>query len=415
MSILDIKEPHMDFDLSEQDWAEAEEALRGKPNGTKFDKYPTEPKNNFKSKWILLRKHSFIIIDEIIYALSKKLDFQNNTRYGQPLIKNGLKRTGEIVDIAIESTSTETELAKSQQVKTQESLYSSRVIRTQLGMHMTFPKPIGRIQTNQKVYTILESREAFLCDQLSHSKPALSSIQKRILSLRICLLIKYLHDKKNIVHNNIQTKNFVTKIDGHYMALQAIHFTFSEQNKNLHKTVNGSLLGTLGFMSNEIFYNQAYSFSSDIFSLAIMLIFQCDVSCNNLHISHYHRYVDSAQKSYSIGEWLNPIEWMNQEKIIMNPELKTILFGMLNVNPVMRTSINHLIKYLCEQLVQEKNLESDLKTEFNKYLAALKPAPAVIFSPFQIKDLSPQTRQNLFIKPEPDMPLIHQKFFANQL
>lgn len=381
-----VEEQQMDVDLSEQDWRDAEEALSGKPSGTKFDKYPSEPKNNFKAKWLLLRKLSFITINETIYALLKGSDFESVIPIDQIIIKKGLSRKGLLVDIMIQSTSPETEVFKSKQNKIQESFFP-RAVRTQPGMKMHFPEPIGTIQTNQKVYTVLQSHEGLLSDQMNKR---LSPTQKKILSLRACLFVKNLHEKRNIIHKNIQTKNFVAKIDGHYIALQAFHY----------QAADNALLGTLGFISPEVFYHRDYSFYSDIFSLAIMLLFQCDVTANNLPIVHFHHYINSVLNENSQEKWLNPITWINQQNIQIGTELKNILFGMLTPQPFKRTSINHLIKYLCEELVQDMNVETDLKQEFGCYLTALKPPTALIFSPFQTKDLSPERRQNIFKKEE---------------
>ena len=308
----------------------------------------------------------------------------------QILIKKGCTRSGEIFDIMVQSTSPEIEHSKNRQLKTQEALFHARGIRTQSGMKMHFPQPIGTIQVTHKIYTVLKSKEKKLSDKLNINNQTLSPTQKKILSLRVCLVIKQLHEKRNIIHKNIQANTFMAKIDGHYIALQTFNY----------QTSNGFHLGTPGFISHEIFYHKNYSFSSDIFSLAIMLLFQCDVTTTNLHFLHFHHYINSVVSSFSKRKWLDPIAWMNHQNIVIEPELKDILFGMLGTNPFLRTSINHLIKYLCEQLVQDMNIETDLRQEFSQYLGDLKPPPTLIFSPFQIKDLFAEARKNIFIAAE---------------
>ena len=64
----------MTFFVPQADWDDAIVELKGQPSGTKLDKYPFEPSKNFKAKWIQLRKRSFVILDEVIYALSNKED-----------------------------------------------------------------------------------------------------------------------------------------------------------------------------------------------------------------------------------------------------------------------------------------------------------------------------------------------------
>lgn len=65
----------MTFYVSQSEWDEANQELKGKPDGTKLDKYPFQPKKNFKAKWLQLRTHSFVILNKVIYALSNKEDF----------------------------------------------------------------------------------------------------------------------------------------------------------------------------------------------------------------------------------------------------------------------------------------------------------------------------------------------------
>ncbi len=65
----------MTFYVSQSEWDEANQELKGKPDGTKLDKYPFQPTENFKAKWLQLRTHSFVILNKVIYALSNKEDF----------------------------------------------------------------------------------------------------------------------------------------------------------------------------------------------------------------------------------------------------------------------------------------------------------------------------------------------------
>lgn len=382
MIISITKGQFMDFDLTEQDWIRAEENLRGQPNGTKLDKYPTNPKDNTKVKWILFSKCSFIIIDEVIYAISKQ-----KKAHEQTLIKKGLTRDGYIFDILIKDASSQQQVYKNEQTKTYEGVFP-QAIRIQPGMKITLPEPYGTLQTNQKIYTVMKSNALCLSHFLNDNR-RLSNTQKKILSLRICLFIKDWHKITLVPHKNIQAKHFDVKINGNYIVAIPITPFVAEQNNVIANKKYYTRVP--GFISNEIFYNESYTLSSDYFSLAIMLLFQCDVTGNNIHELYFNRYIESAWHHCTKRLWLNPIEWLIHENVPIEPELKSILFGMLNIQPFLRNSVNHIIKYLCNELITKHKLEPDLKEEFENYLEDLQPPRTLIFSPFQISDVCTKT------------------------
>lgn len=86
------------------------------------------------------------------------------------------------------------------------------------------------------------------------------------------------------------------------------------------------------------------------------------------------------------------------KKIKIDHELKNILFGMLHPNVGQRTGINHLIVYLCENLLLKNDLTPELIKECESLICRFKPAsPKVIFNAFQLPSIfSPTELNHLF-------------------
>lgn len=335
----------MTFQLSEQDWLDAKEALTGKPNGTKLSKYPSESldSNATKIKWLKLRNHAFVIIDNIIYALSNNTSFMPTLK-NNIVLKKGVTLEGKEVRIMKKYPDTKPQLSFNSATQTQKNIYT--VIAP-----LTFAPIFPAIKN-------------------------LTPTQKRILSLRACIFIGNL-SKLNIVHGKIKAENFVAHINGNNITLNSVNPCFSYLiADNLSGFQNVKYLGI-----------EKYSVSSDAFSLALMLLFEFDINCSQIPFLHSRKYREDFSKVPSAQQFLYLVKWIEEVNMQIEPKLKNILLNMLKPPHLQKPLISQLILYLCEILSQDNNIDFNLNNEVNFLITQYKPRAPLIFTPFLLPDL----------------------------
>lgn len=397
----------MTYELSKQDWQDAEEALTGKPNGTTLSKYPIEPHatNARKIKWIPIRKHTFVIINEVIYALSNKDHFkplkEENFTFKKGLTKHGLE---VIIQIESPLDLNQTAMPNKNFTPNQSGIvdlfgFEEKILKSISHLAIQPKNYEQPLYPKSRIFTVIKDPSAPL-KKAMHANQTLSPTQKMIYSLRICLLMQELHDQ-GFLYKNITAANFSAEIQHHNMQVKFNNFLFCQHPDNTSYSHDKILATTtlVGFCSPEVLSSQHFTVYSEYFSLAIMLLFQIDITGENIPEHHFDKYIEAACHLYSSkDQWMNPIEWIKNKKIKIDHELKNILFGMLHPNVGQRTGINHLIVYLCENLLLKNDLTPELIKECESLICRFKPAsPKVIFNAFQLPSIfSPTELNHLF-------------------
>ncbi len=398
----------MTYEMSPEDWEDAKEALEGKPNGTTLSKYPiergrTEP---YKVKWLQLRKHTVVIIDGVLYALSKKEDCRPLVQ-GNLTFREGLSQQGKKVVIQIKNLYPKSDffIEPIKKETNNTDSFGFREKNFNAVNHLRIPsKEYGKpIFPKQKVYSLVNMPSRELIESLQKNQ-TLSPLQKKIASLRICLLMQELHDK-GVLYRNITADNFDLTIDNLDIQAKFTNLMFCHFADNKHTSLMLDWPKLMGFMSPEMYSNQCFTVFSDYFSLAIMLFFQIDISGKDIPRLYFDKYINEVCKTYESSKSLiNPIEWIKSNKIDIEPELKEILFGMLHPNTGERKGINHLIVYLCEKLLFQPEIKSKLREELESLIHRFKPVrPTLIFSPFQVPDIFASQKGYPFSPYEPNL------------
>lgn len=382
--------------MSLDDWKDAEEALIGKPNGTTLSKYPTEPNRTepHKIKWLQLRKHTVVIIDGMLYALSKKEDCRPLIQ-GNLIFRKGLSQYGKEVIIQIKDLHPQENTFKENLIKKTNDMvdafgFCEKTLATINHLRTPAKEYEKAIFPKQRIYSLVKNPSKKIVQSLDKNQ-ILSPTQKMIASLRICLLMQELHSK-GVLYRNIMAENFALTINDQDIQAKFTNFMFCHSPESKPAFFNSLMLDwikLIGFIGPEMYSQQNFTVFSDYFSLAVMLFFQIDITGNNIPDLYFNKYIDAACQAYELqGKLINPIEWIEINKIEIESELKEILFSMLHPYPGERKSIHHLITYLCEKLLLNKEINMQLKQELELLLNKYKPfPPTMIFSPFQMPDI----------------------------
>lgn len=351
----------MTFNLSENDWRLANDALAGKESGTKYDKFDIDAVGS-KLRNQSARPHSFIIIEGVIYALSNRQTYI--PAFGKRcVVKKGMTAEGKIVGIRIENSELKDTTTNAHRASVINKLFIAQGLRRALRfMRITVgprENPKAIIVTQKKLYTVMEWRGECLFDIVMRNLDKFTDTQKQLLSLRLCLLIKSLH-AEGIVHGDLKTENITGKVEGLDIELYAVDFDFSKILNQGQDHVKGKPRGTPGYLSPEVAFESRWSYSSDMYALGIMLLFMSDVTCTNMTV-FYRMYIDEVCKKEIRVQLEDPLPWLNLRTI--EPELKGILKGMLTYDHSERTNSTAMIIYLCTQLLNNRDIQGDLRTE----------------------------------------------------
>ncbi len=424
----------MTFQLTEQDWADAEAFLTGKPHGTKLSKYPKEydPITPYKIKWLQLRKHSFVIIDNVIYAQSNKESFRPIVE-GDAIYKKGLTKRGKEViikkvdhaidklqqdfnNIQIDTKEYQADLLVNfNTCFLQKKISIENFVQNLDNIYIKEEKYQKELSESFSIYSIVSHPSKSLVHKFANRNQPLSATQKLIYSLRVCLLMQKLHDE-NIIYKVIKEENFSSTIEDHQIDVKFNNFMFARflEHKEKPRTTVLDWAGLIGYLSPEAASKEIFSVFSDIYSLAIMLIFQCDITNKNIPAQHYKQYIKDACTLFEAGLWLDPIKWIKKQNIKIEPDLEKILFGMLDPYAGKRVGINYLIVHLCEKLIRDETISYELQQEFNSLVNQYKPRnfykrhPTLLFSsPFDksLPDIFAQIRPKLIPNQNTDEPL----------
>ena len=175
--------------------------------------------------------------------------------------------------------------------------------------------------------------------------------EERIISwfLEICEAIKYLH-QRHIIHRDLKPLNIFLTIDN---KIKLGDFGLSKV-LNSSKELIKSNVGTIIYMSPEIIKDDYYSFSSDIWSLGIILFELCLLKNPLIHLNEL-----SIIKQYILyGDFE---ELINQKKIrnIYSERTCDLIKKILVKNPVDRPTIDTIIQ-------ECKGILYDLKSKKNQ-------------------------------------------------
>ena len=355
---------------SEQAWLLAEQHLLGKPSGTKFEKVARDPKTGVKDRSQRLAEHSFVIINNVIYALGEVIG-----EGGASIVKKGMSKDGTIIAIKIEDSKIED--SKLQDEKSdafmagvKNKLILGQGLRT-ASKPMRIKLPIANkiIQTCRKRYTAMQWRgTASLIEQLEKAD-ILTPTQKLMLCLRSCLLVNELAEQ-GIVHADIKAENIMAKINGHDIQLNIVDFAFAKLLKdNKNHVIGEKQSGSPGFVCMEVLTENRYSSLSDTFALAAMLVFQLDIFCKSIPYNEGIDYFTAAEKKLLIS--FDPMTWFDANvKHAVDPELKAILKRMLAPEHQKREGANDMIIALCNKLESDPALEEKYKQEMRLIRAA---------------------------------------------
>ena len=178
--------------------------------------------------------------------------------------------------------------------------------------------------------------------------------EEKIISwfLEICEAIKYLH-QRHIIHRDLKPLNIFLTIDNN---IKLGDFGLSKV-LNSSKELIKSNVGTLIYMSPEIIKDDYYSFSSDIWSLGIILFELCLLKNPLIHLNEL-----SIIKQYILyGDFE---ELINQKKIrnIYSERTCDLIKKILVKNPVDRPTIDTIIQECKGILYDFKSKKKHLHT-----------------------------------------------------
>ena len=152
----------------------------------------------------------------------------------------------------------------------------------------------------------------------------------------IASALKFCHEEKHIMHRDIKPENILLTKDNH---TKIADFGIA---KNLQKAkVAKTIIGDMDYISPEIMRKEAYTYSTDIWSLGILIYELC--------------LLEHPQKKYR----LNNIKYMNGEIPELNDkdyskELSDLIKRMLNVKPDKRPTAAEILE-ICETLLKKGN------------------------------------------------------------
>lgn len=354
----------MTFHLTDQDWLAAEAALKGKPSGTKYEKYPREAVSGKKDKKVKIVSHSFLIIDNVIYALANSAE-DPPEEGGASVVKQGMTKDGKLVAIKINSADMEDMQSDSMQASIKNNLFIGQGVRVAPQMHIKLRLANKTIKTQQKRYTVMEWRGKSLISQIESKDYLITNTQKWLIGLRACLLVEKLH-KDRIIHGDLKAENLTARIQGNDIELKVVDFEYAKvlaEGESFY--ISSKAKGSVGFFSPEILSECRFSYLSETYALAIMLLFQIDVACKEINFEFFNNYNDDAFDNLRLGRVIDPMDWltplMNDNP--MDEALEQIFIKMLAKDVSQRIGSEQMIGYLCDQLLSDKSLDQGLVAE----------------------------------------------------
>ena len=144
--------------------------------------------------------------------------------------------------------------------------------------------------------------------------------------IEICKGVKYCHER-TIIHRDLKPENIFLTKDNH---VKIGDFGISKMLGKL-KTTN-TAIGTSNYMSPEAYYGKNYTFSTDIWSLGILLYELCllEHPMDKYHLKLKTEYLEGK------------IPKLNDKKY--SQKLSDLIEKMLNVDPTKRPTIDEIIK-----------------------------------------------------------------------
>jgi serine/threonine protein kinase len=399
----------MTFYLGPADWEQAEEALRDKPNGTKFDKYVRDPLTGVKVEGECRSQHSFIKIEDVIYAISNRKYFEPQEG-GASLVKQGLTKDGKRVGIKVKSA-TELDTSEGYKAGTFNGLNLAQGLRKEPNMTLKIPTFDKYIKTDSKLYIVMEWRGDTLIDVMNEHQLTLTNTQRLILCLRICLAVNRIHEQ-GILHCDLKSENLTATVNGNYISVEAIDFDYAKFIKPDQAFIKyHTAQGSCGLVSYEILKSFHYSVLSDSYALAVVLFFQIDITCQKLYLD-YNKYLDKASAKLKKMIYFTPHLLLEQKKASIDPSLYYILTKMLETDQGLRSDPTEVILYLCKKLEKDSMLEQEIKDEVKQirinFESKLKPVKPLLFSTHDVgfvkvtaKPMAtdPLTAEPMFVEP----------------
>ncbi|MCS5711911.1 protein kinase domain-containing protein [Candidatus Berkiella aquae] len=355
----------MVFKLTEQDWQQAEAFLTGKPSGTKFEKAIRNPQTGNKIPHLTARHHSFVIIDEIIYAISNRRDTEPALG-SNAIVKKGQTRAGEVVALKIEFGPLKNENADDYQIARKDGLIISQGLRTGNLMTITvgskqgvpFQSSVPKVLAGyQKRYTVMQWRGDTIFDLIENERFPLKT--RYLLALKSCLRVRELH-QDGALHCDLKAENLAATIENDKVIIKLLDTDFA---KNMPSNSQGVIgvkpQGTPGFVSPEILLKNYYSKLSDTYALAVMCLFQLDITDQAVD-DLYDLYQDDSIDAIQEGKCFDVMSWLERYQLVIDPKLHEILKDILAFDVRIRKDTDDLILYLCEQLKSDPTINQDL-------------------------------------------------------
>lgn len=382
----------MEFRLTKKDWKQAEEFLTGKQDGTKFEKSSWDPMTGMKVPNAQGRKHSFIIVDDVIYAIS-------NRKYTEPvpgtdaIVKKGMTKAGEVVAIKIQFGVLKDRQSDAMQAAIKDKLFISQGLRQQPGMTITVgskkASESSLLKGNQKLYSVMEWRGDTIFDLVLNKNLPLKT--RYLLALKACLRVRDLH-QEGTLHCDIKAENLAATVDGDKVTIKLLDMDFAIKFPLDENCVIGEKCqGTSGFISPEILFKKRYSPLSDTFSLAVMCLLQLNIAAQDDIILLYRDYSYKVESAFKMRTCLNIISWLEESYLDLDiePTLYNILKNMLAFDYQRRCNADAMILYLCDKLKNDESLDPDVQAEIQEIdfmirLKIIAEAPVVSIEPTHV-------------------------------
>ncbi|MBI2790377.1 MAG: protein kinase [Gammaproteobacteria bacterium] len=354
-----------DFKPTEAEWNGAEDFLKNKSDGSKFEKKKTK------------EKYSFLKSGGVVYAISNKSCFDFDLRGGNfGIIKKGLRRDGKEVAIKIEDRTLRDPNSHAYRAGQLLGLIISQSLREDPDMSIQLiGKP--RTKTPHKLYTILEWAGDDLSSVIKKEQEGtlkISETQRRLIALRTCLAVQAANDL-GIIHGDLKPENIMVTINGNNIRIRLVDIDLSKILTEGKKELKEPIGGTLSYVAPELFNEQIYSFASDSYALGIMFLLNMNLGyqAGKIPASVKNNYLIYVQNQFDKVMWnripveLDPIQYLKTNGIeVDNIKDIKIIERMLTQNRWERASLSEIILSYCEELLKQSDIADDLYSEIQK-------------------------------------------------
>ncbi|CAD8104693.1 unnamed protein product [Paramecium sonneborni] len=275
-------------------------------------------------------------IGEYIFELSQEI----GSGYSSKVYKGQHMKTNK--DVAIKVISSQTYITP-----IQKSLLKNEIAILLRIDHPHLLRVYEISQSTNNTYIVSElCNEGSLEQQMK--KTELTTEKVLSILLQVSRGILALHEKK-IIHRDIKPANILIK-DGIYKLADFGFALIEDQIESIIKRFN---VGTPMYMAPEISQTNQYSDYSDIWALGIMfyeMLFKC--------IPPYRQDIKTFHEDI--------LKKCQKQEFKYQSIIKTLLFGMLQINPQDRLNINQILKILKQDQSQGDTVSPRVESPLQK-------------------------------------------------